>query len=106
MNLIPLFDRVIIEQIKREPTTASSIVIPASVSDSHVARGKVVATPEIGKEYLPGGHIALADGKVREKVLSVGETVLFNFYTGAKVESEGREYFILRDSEILAIVRE
>jgi len=92
----PLMDRVLIEEDtdSKEKKTSSGIIIPSTVNeDKGGKRGKVVAV----------GAGRVEDGKVIPLSVKVGETVLFQW--GDKIKVEEEEYFIVRESEILAIIK-
>ena len=94
MTLKPLDDRVVVEPMDAEETTAGGIVLPDAAREKP-QRGKVVA---IG----PG---RLLDSGERVKVgVVVGDEVLFGKYGGTEIEVEGRDVKILRESDILAKV--
>jgi chaperonin GroES len=92
----PLSDRVLIREDNesKEKTTASGIIIPSTVvEDKSGKRGVVIA---IGKgRYEDGKYIPLSV-KVNDKVL---------FQWGDKIVVDDTEYFVVRESEILAIIR-
>ena len=89
----PLGDRVVIEPIAREQTTASGIVLPDTAKEKP-QEGKVIA---VGVGHLKeSGRVAL---EVQE-----GQRVLFSKYAGTEMKYEGKEYLILRESDILAIL--
>lgn len=90
MSIQPLGDRVLVEILETEEKTASGIVLPESAKEKK-AEGKVVA---IGN-----------GGDVQELNLSEGDIVLFGRYAGDDVELEGVEYKILKDDEVLAVVK-
>ncbi|WP_169087287.1 co-chaperone GroES [Paenibacillus sp. PL91] len=88
----PLGERVLIEAIAKEETTASGIVLPDSAKEKP-QEGKVVA---VGSGTLKDGvRIAL---EVKE-----GDRVLFSKYAGTEIKYEGKEYLIMKESEIHAI---
>lgn len=88
----PLGERVLIEAIAKEETTASGIVLPDSAKEKP-QEGKVVA---VGSGTLKDGvRVAL---EVKE-----GDRVLFSKYAGTEIKYEGREYLIMKESEIHAI---
>jgi chaperonin GroES len=92
MTLKPLDDRVVVEPMEAEETTAGGIVLPDAAKEKP-QRGKVVAV----------GPGRLLDSGERCKVaLSVGDEVLFGKYGGTEIEVEGQEVKILRESDILA----
>ena len=92
MTIKPLFDKVVVEGLKAEEKTKSGIYL-SSAAQEKPATCVVVA---VG----PGGII---DGKEVKKV-KVGDKVLLSKYSGTEVKVDGKEYTIIRQSDILAIV--
>ncbi|WP_017729431.1 co-chaperone GroES [Halalkalibacterium ligniniphilum] len=92
--LKPLGDRVIIEQVESEEKTASGIVLPDSAKEKP-QEGKIVAVGT-GRVTDNGERIAL---EVKE-----GDSIIFSKYAGTEVKYDGKEYLILRESDILAII--
>ena len=92
MKLNPLDDRIVIEQVDAEETTAGGIVLPDAAQEKS-QRGTVLA---IGPGRL------LESGERCAVGLSVGDVVLFGKYGGTDIEVEGKEVKILRESDILA----
>lgn len=95
MKLNPLFDKVVLEKLKAEETTASGIVLPGQDKDKP-GQAKVVA---VG----PGGVI---DGKEVKMQLKEGDKVLFSKYAGSEVELDGKKYTVVRQSDILATIED
>ncbi|MNR00125.1 10 kDa chaperonin [compost metagenome] len=89
----PLGDRVIIEAVAKEETTASGIVLPDTAKEKP-QEGKVVAV----------GAGALKDGVRVPLEVSEGDRIIFSKYAGTEVKFEGRELLILRESDILAVL--
>jgi len=89
VNIKPLADRVLIEPMEAETKTASGIIIPDNAKEKP-QRGKVVA---VG----PG----TADNPITVKN---GETVLYGKYAGTELKLEGKDYLIMRENDILAII--
>ncbi len=89
VNIKPLADRVLIEPVEAETTTASGIIIPDTAKEKP-QRGVVVA---VG----PGTK----DDAITVKV---GDTVLYGKYAGTELRLESTDYLIMRESDILAIV--
>ncbi|BAB04280.1 co-chaperone GroES [Halalkalibacterium halodurans] len=92
--LKPLGDRVVIEQVETEEKTASGIVLPDTAKEKP-QEGRVVAVGT-GRVTENGEKIAL---EVKE-----GDSVIFSKYAGTEVKYDGKEYLILRESDILAII--
>lgn len=89
----PLGDRVVIEAIAKEETTASGIVLPDTAKEKP-QEGKVVA---VGSGHLKDGQrVAL---EVKE-----GDRVLFSKYAGTEVKYQGQDLLIMRESDILAVL--
>lgn len=89
----PLGDRVVIEAVAKEETTASGIVLPDSAKEKP-QEGKVVAV----------GSGALKDGERIPLEVQVGDRIIFSKYAGTEVKYEGKELLILRESDILAVL--
>lgn len=94
MKLNPLDDRVVIEPLSAEETTAGGIVLPDAAKEKP-QRGKVIA---IGPGRL------LDSGDRCPVALALGDEVLFAKYGGTDIEIDKKEVKILRESDILAKV--
>ena len=93
MNIKPLFDRVIILPDETSNTTKSGIVLPQTAQDR----------PQTGKVVAVGSGKDLENNDVGMQV-EVGDTVLYNKYTGAEVKFEDINYIILRQIDIIAVI--
>ncbi len=93
MSIKPLFDKVVVEAIKAEEKSKGGIILTAAAQEKP-ATCLVVA---VG----PGGVI---DGKDVTMQVKVGDKVLLSKYSGTEVKLDGKEYTIIRQSDILAIV--
>lgn len=89
VNITPLHDRVIVQPAAAEEKTASGIIIPDSAKEKP-QRGVVVAAGP-GKKDEP-------------MTVKAGDTVLYGKYSGTEIALEGKDYLIMRESDILAIV--
>ena len=94
MKLVPLGDRVVLKQIVAEETTKSGIVLPGQ-SKEKPQQAEVVA---VG----PGGMV---DGKEVTMLVSVGDNVIYSKYAGTEVELDGEEYLVVKQNDILAIIK-
>ncbi|KAB7665578.1 co-chaperone GroES [Bacillus sp. B1-b2] len=92
--LKPLGDRIIIELVETEEKTASGIVLPDSAKEK----------PQEGKVLAVGTGRVLDNGERVALEVSVDDLIIFSKYSGTEVKYEGKEYLILRESDILAIV--
>lgn len=90
----PLYDKVLVERLEAEEKTAGGIVLPDTAKEKPT-EGRVVATG--------GGRVA-DDGKAVPPTVKVGDRILFGSYAGTDIKEEGKEYLILDESEILAVV--
>ena len=89
LNIKPLADRVLVEPLEAETKTASGIIIP-----------------DTAKEKPQKGNI-VSDGpgtKDNPVTLKQGMTVLYGKYSGTELKLDGKDYLIMRESDILAIV--
>ena len=94
LKVRPLDDRVVVEPLEPEEKTSGGILLPDTAKQKP-QQGKVVAIGP-GKLSEKGTRLALA--------VKVGDTILFGKYSGSDVEVNGKEYKILRESEILGKV--
>ena len=89
VNIQPLADRVIVESAPAEERTAGGIIIPDTAKEKP-QRGKV---------------LAVGSGKKDEPMtVKVGDIVLYGKYAGTEVQVEGKDYLIMRESDIFAII--
>ena len=93
--LKPLGDRIVIELIQEEQTTASGIVLPDSAKEKP-QEGKVIAVGT-GRITDNGEKIALE--------VAQGDRVIYSKFAGTEVKYEGNEYLILRESDVLAVIQ-
>ena len=94
LKIRPLDDRVVVEALEAEEKTAGGILLPDTAKQKP-QRGRVLATGP-GKMKDDGGRHSLN--------VKVGDEVLYGKYSGSEVEVDGREFKILRESDILAKV--
>lgn len=92
--LKPLGDRIVIELVETEEKTASGIVLPDTAKEKP-QEGKVVAVGT-GRVLDSGERVALE--------VNVGDRIIFSKYAGTEVKYDGKEYLVLRESDILAVV--
>lgn len=89
VKIKPLADRILIQANPAEEKTASGIIIPDTAKEKP-QRGKVVA---------------VGDGKKDEPLtVKVGDEVLYGKYAGTEITVEGKEYLIMRESDVFAII--
>jgi len=95
MNVKPLHDRVIVKREDEEEKTKGGIIIPDTAKEKPV-EGKIVAIGE-GKLQDDGKRLTL---DVKE-----GDRILFGKYAGTEITFEGEEYLIMREEDIIAIIK-
>jgi chaperonin GroES len=89
VSLKPLADRVLVEPAQAEETTSSGIIIPDTAKEK----------PQ------KGSIVAVGAGKKDEPLtVKVGDTILYGKYAGTEITIEGKEYLIMRESDIFAII--
>jgi chaperonin GroES len=95
LKLRPLGDRVWIEPIEQKETTASGIILPETAKEK----------PQEGKVLAVGPGVRNDKGERQPLDVEIGDRVLFAKYAGTEVKQEGTKYLIMRESDILAIVK-
>ena len=96
MAIQPLGDRILVKFLEEKEKSAGGIILPDSAKEKP-QEGKVVA---VGK-----GRI-LEDGTVRPLEVKVGDTVLFAKYSGSEITHEDKEFMILREDDVLAVLKD
>lgn len=96
-GLHPLADRLVVEVQAGERMTAGGLYIPDTAEVSGHLRGKVLAAGQGGRSKK---------GQLRPLDVKVGDMVLFSQYVGSKMNVDGLEVQVLRESEVLGIVEE
>lgn len=94
MKIRPLADRVIVERIEAESKTAGGIVLPDTAKEK----------PQRGKVISVGAGKLLDDGSKSEMQVKKGDEVLFTSYAGTEVKLDGKEYLIMEESDIMAVI--
>ena len=89
LNIKPLADRVLIEPLPAETKTASGLFIPDTAKEKP-QRGTVVAVGNGTKDH--------------DMTVKIGDTVLYGKYAGVELKLESKDYLIMREDDILAIV--
>lgn len=95
MKLKPLGNKVILEAVSKEEKTKSGIIIPDTVDKDKPEQGKVLAVGP-GKTDDNGKRIPVD--------VKVGDTVLFSKYSPTEIKIEGKEYLVVSDEDIMAVV--
>ena len=93
MTIKPLADRVVVKSVEVEETTKTGIILPGAAKE----KPQVAEVIAVG----PGGNV---DGKDVTMSVKVGDRVIVSKYAGTEIKCDGREYNIVRNDDILAIV--
>lgn len=95
LNVQPLGDRVVVKPLEAGEKTKSGIVLPDTAKEKP-QEGEVVA---VGKGRL------LDNGEIKPLEVKVGDKVLYGKYSGTEITIDDQEYLILREEDILAIIK-
>lgn len=93
MTLKPLFDKVVVKEIKEQEQSVGGIFLPAQAKEKQEI-AEVVAVGEGG----------VVDGKEVKMIVKPGDKVLYGKYAGSQFKIDGEMVTIIRQSDILAIV--
>jgi chaperonin GroES len=91
----PLADRVLVEPLEAEEKTEGGILIPDTAKEKQ-QKGKVIA---VGKGRVND------EGKIAPLEVKINDHVLFGRYSGTEVKVGGNDYLIIKEDDILAIIR-
>ncbi|WP_096155853.1 MULTISPECIES: co-chaperone GroES [Bacillus] len=92
--LKPIGDRIVIELVQSEEKTASGIVLPDTAKEKP-QEGKVVAVGT-GRVLDSGERVALE--------VAEGDSIIFSKYAGTEIKYDGREFLILKEADVLAVI--
>ena len=95
MNLKPLGDKVIVEVLGAKEKTKGGIILPDSAQEK----------PQEAKVLAVGSGKVLKNGKVVPPELKTGDTVLFGKYSGNEVKMDGKEFLIINQDDVLAVIK-
>lgn len=95
-KIVPLGDRVLVSVVVAETKTKSGIIIPDTASKERPEQGVVVAV---------GDGRVTDEGKTVAPRVKVGDTIIFSKYGPDEIKIDGEEYYILNESNILAIIK-
>ncbi len=95
LNLKPLGDLVIVQALPQEEKTRGGVILPETAKEK----------PQQGEVVAVGDGRILDNGTKVNMQVKVGDRVLYGKYSGTEVKVEGEEYLIIKESEILAILK-
>ena len=95
MKFRPLHDRVLIKVLDSEEKTSGGIIIPDTAKEK----------PQEGEVVAVGSGSRSEDGKISPLDVKIGDIVLFGKWSGTEVKIDGTEYSIMKESDIMGIVK-
>ncbi|HHX49754.1 MAG TPA: co-chaperone GroES [Clostridiales bacterium] len=95
MKIKPLFDRIVVQHVESSETTKFGLILPsANQEKSQIA------------EIIAVGNGGLVDGKEVKIVVKPGDKILYSKYAGSDFKLDGKDYVIIKQSDILAIIED
>lgn len=94
MGFKPLHDRVLVERVEAEEKTAGGIIIPDNAKEK----------PQQGKVIAIGTGAMNDNGQVTPLAVKAGDTILFGKWSGTEIKLDGKDYIIMKESDILGIL--
>jgi len=95
MKIQPLADRIVVKVLEAKEVTKGGIVLPDTAKEK----------PQEAEVIAVGKGKVSAEGKVIAPEVKAGDTILFGKYSGTEITMDGKEYLILKEEDILAIVK-
>ena len=94
MKIRPLHDRILVERLEEGEVKKGGIIIPDTAKEK----------PQEGKVIAAGNGKVTEEGKKIPLDVKAGDRILFGKYSGSEVKIEDKEYLILREEDVLAIL--
>ena len=91
----PLHDRILVRRVEEGETVRGGIIIPDSAKEK----------PQEGKVIAAGKGKSNEEGKVFPLDVKAGDSVLFGKYAGTEIKIDGEEFLIMREEEVLGIIK-
>jgi chaperonin GroES len=95
MNIQPLGDRIVVEVLEAKERTKGGIVLPDTAKEK----------PQEGKVVAVGKGRQTENGKTMPLEVKVGDKILYGKYSGTEVNIDEKEYLIIKEEDVLAIVK-
>ena len=95
-KITPLGDRILVERLEAEEKTSGGIVLPDSAQEK----------PKEGRVLAVGSGKVLDSGERSEFQVKKGDRIIFASYAGTDVSVDGTDYLVMREEDVLAVVRE
>jgi chaperonin GroES len=94
MKIVPLNDKILVERLEADDKTSGGIILPDAAKEK----------PKQGKILSIGEGKPLENGKRATFQVKAGDRVLFSSYAGNEITHEGKEYLIMTEDDVLAVV--
>ena len=94
MKIRPLHDRILVERLEEQEVKKGGIIIPDTAKEK----------PQEGKVIAVGAGKVNDDGKRLALDVKVGDKILFGKYSGSEVKVDDKDYLILREEDVLAVL--
>jgi chaperonin GroES len=94
LKIVPLNEKIVVERLEADDKSAGGIILPDTAKEK----------PKQGKVLAVGEGKALEDGTRAKFQVKVGDRVLFTSYAGSEVTLDGKEYLIVTEDDLLAVV--
>ncbi len=94
MKIQPLADRIVVKVLEAKEVTKGGIVLPDTAKEK----------PQEA-EVIAVGKGKISDGKVIAPEVKAGDRILFGKYSGTEITMDGKEYLILKEEDILAVIK-
>ena len=94
MKIVPLNEKIVVERLEADERTAGGIILPDTAKEK----------PKQGKIISVGEGKLLDDGKRAAFQVKIGDRVLFSSYSGNEVTVDGKEFLIMTEDDVLAVV--
>jgi chaperonin GroES len=94
MKIRPLYDRIVVKRIEEQESVRGGIIIPDSAKEK----------PHEGEVMAIGNGKRLEDGKLVPLDVKVGDRILFGKYSGNEITTDGEEFIIMREDDVLGVL--
>ncbi|QJW96116.1 Heat shock protein 10 kDa family chaperone GroES [Frigoriglobus tundricola] len=94
LKIVPLNDKIVVKRLEADDKTVGGIILPDTAKEK----------PKQGEILAIGEGKPLDDGKRAPFQVKVGDRVLFSSYSGSEVTLDGKEFLIMTEDDILAVV--
>lgn len=94
MKIVPLNDKIVVERLEASDKTVGGIILPDTAKEK----------PKEGKVLSLGEGKPLDSGKRAPFQVKVGDRILFTSYAGTEVTVDGKEYLVMTEDDVLAVV--